>query len=200
MHACERIRPLLALAAEGELGPDEALAVGRHVEDCTACRILMARERRLARMVGGLDDPIEVDESFLDGVMQELPAEPPCGRRSRRGIKLAGLAILLALLGGAVFGSLVAPSWAGATSGPVIAIGGAGSDRGVSLGDALAGFAATLASTVLDGGSVPIEAPSVAGSVVVAAAAVLGCGLLLAAILAVLAARALRATTGWREG
>ena len=51
MSRCEEIRPLLYRVAEGETDPDEAMRTARHLSDCTSCRILLARERRLARML-----------------------------------------------------------------------------------------------------------------------------------------------------
>lgn len=112
---CRRLRPLLFQTVEGEASPEDALVVGRHVHDCTVCRILLARSRRLAEMVDAMGDPIEVDESFLEGVMDTLPersvvAEPaPAGDR-RRGLKLAGIAILAGLAGSATFVSPVGPT------------------------------------------------------------------------------------------
>ena len=88
-RSCDDLSGLLARVAEGEATPDEALAVGRHVHDCTACRIRLAKERRLAEMVSDLGDPIEVDTSFLDEVMNQLPAAPPRRTGWRRGLRLA---------------------------------------------------------------------------------------------------------------
>ena len=51
MTACDSIRPMLARRAEGELSPEEAILVGRHLSRCTACRIHCAREYRLAEML-----------------------------------------------------------------------------------------------------------------------------------------------------
>jgi len=48
---CEAIRPLLPRVADGEASPAEAMETACHLSDCTACRILLARERRLAEML-----------------------------------------------------------------------------------------------------------------------------------------------------
>lgn len=104
-HICEQIRPLLFKVAEGEAAPDEALEVGRHLPDCTVCRIRLAREVRLEQLVSEMDEPIEVDERFLEQVMASLPEGPPPKRaalrsgNTRRGLKLAGFIIAFAMLG-----------------------------------------------------------------------------------------------------
>ena len=106
MDPCSDCRPLLVRVAEGEADPDEALQVARHVPGCTPCRILLAREIRLARMLDTLDDAIPVDEAFLAEVMRALPSDPPRPLRprsaARRGLKLA------AWLGGVAIGAGIA--------------------------------------------------------------------------------------------
>ena len=97
MSECERIHPLLHRVAEGEAMPEEAMRVARHLADCTACRIIQAREIRLADMLeAGLED-LPVGEGFVRGVMARLPEGPPPrrARARRRGLKLAILATLL---------------------------------------------------------------------------------------------------------
>lgn len=102
---CRRLQPILSRLAEGEVEPRESIAVARHLPDCTACRILLARERRLARMLEqDLDDVISVGEDFPQDVMARLPEGPPPKRRKRRGLKVA-----LGMLAGAVSGALAAP-------------------------------------------------------------------------------------------
>lgn len=106
MSGCERARPLLVRSVEGELAPRAALRLARHVEACTACRILLARERRLAQVLDGLDDVVPVDASFFDSVMASLPERPAASpvptrrERLRRGLRLAGLCAGLVAGGG----------------------------------------------------------------------------------------------------
>lgn len=106
MSRCASFRPLIQAAVEGDTLPADALRVACHVRDCTACRILLARESRLKRMLDDLDEPIDVDESFFRAVMASLPerAPHPSSRvaprvRARRGLKLAGLGLVAALGG-----------------------------------------------------------------------------------------------------
>jgi hypothetical protein len=105
VSGCERARPLIVRSVVGELAPRAALRLARHVEACTACRILLARERRLAQVLDGLDDVVPVDASFFDSVMASLPdrpshASPSRRERLRRGLRLAGLSAMLVAGGG----------------------------------------------------------------------------------------------------
>jgi anti-sigma factor RsiW len=91
-RSCERVVPLLYRVAEGEASPEEAMRAARHLSDCTACRITLARERRLAAILdGALHDPLQVDEAFVRAVMDQLPQGPPPPpvRRTRRRLRLA---------------------------------------------------------------------------------------------------------------
>jgi anti-sigma factor RsiW len=136
MSCCETIRPLLSRHAEGELAPDEAIEVARHVPDCTACRILLARERRLAEMLATDLEDLPVGEDFVVAVMETLPkGPPPSRRRRRRGLELASLAGFTGLLG--IVGSEVGPlpEWAWRTVGTL----GAGLDATVVRIEAIAG-------------------------------------------------------------
>lgn len=88
---CKQIAPVLYRVAEAEATPDEAMRTARHLSDCTACRILLAREVRLAAMLEeGLTDPLQVGEDFVRTVMDNLPQGPPPARsrRDRRTLKL----------------------------------------------------------------------------------------------------------------
>ena len=107
MNGCPGFRPLIQASVEGDTRPADALRVARHVRDCTACRILLARESRLKRMLDDLDEPIEVDEGFFRSVMASLPERTPPpttlaepAARRRRGLRLAGLGAVAALSGG----------------------------------------------------------------------------------------------------
>lgn len=113
MSECERIRDVLPRAAEGEARPEESLLLARHLSGCTACRILLARERRLQDVLSGIKDPIEVESTFLERVMAALPATPPQAASKparRRGLKLAVFAGLAGTLG------LAAAAWGGAAT------------------------------------------------------------------------------------
>ena len=83
MNRCDAIRPLISRHSEGEVTPDEAIEVARHVPDCTACRILLARERRLAEMLATDLEDLPVGEEFVISVMRTLPKDPPPARRRR---------------------------------------------------------------------------------------------------------------------
>ncbi len=97
-NPCAEYRPAIGRCVEGETTPAEALQLARHLSDCTACRIVLAREIRLVRMLDGLDDSIAVEEGFLRTVMRSLPAGPPPASNARRGgLKLAGFSGALAL-------------------------------------------------------------------------------------------------------
>ena len=110
---CERIRPSLYRFAEGEAAPAESLLVARHLPDCTSCRILLARERRLQEMLDDLGDPLPLDEGFLSDVMSAISSRPQPRRRARRRLTLAvKLAIGFAVLAlGAAVASRVAPTF-----------------------------------------------------------------------------------------
>jgi anti-sigma factor RsiW len=95
MCNCDAIRPLLSHVAEGEVAPGEAMSVARHLADCTACKIVLARERRLARMLEQDLEDLPVGEEFVQSVMATLPQGPPPARSKnerRRGLRLAGFA------------------------------------------------------------------------------------------------------------
>ena len=88
MKRCDGIRPLLARVADGEATPGEAMRTALHLSDCTVCRILLARERRLATMLEHeLPDPVHVGEDFVRAVMSAVPLDPP--PRRRRGVAVA---------------------------------------------------------------------------------------------------------------
>lgn len=105
MTVCDRVRPLLSRFADGEALPQEAFIVGQHLPSCTACRILLARERRLKELLEReLPDRLPVSEEFVDSVMAVLPLDPPPRSPHRggrwRGMRLAswaGVGLLLPL-------------------------------------------------------------------------------------------------------
>ena len=106
MAECAQVRPLLYPYLEREAGPGEAMTVAAHLSDCTACKILLARKRRLARMLeDGLEDSIPVGDDFVRSVMATLPEGPPPREpepRRKRGLKLAlwaGFALVAGQIG-----------------------------------------------------------------------------------------------------
>lgn len=115
MTDCGRLRSLIVRSVDGDLEPGEAFRLARHLTTCTACRIVLARESRLAQMLDGASDTVSVDESFFGTVMASLPDRPvpralesSRETRRKRGIRLATLGALLALGGG--FAARVLPS------------------------------------------------------------------------------------------
>ena len=75
MRDCERILPVISRLAEGEASPQEALDGARHLPVCTACRILLARERRLAMLIEADLPDLPVGEGFVAAVMAKLNVE-----------------------------------------------------------------------------------------------------------------------------
>jgi hypothetical protein len=107
MTGCRRIRPLIVRSVDGDLEPGEALRLASHLTTCTACRIILARESRLAAMLDGAADAVNVDESFFVTVMASLPdrpvrpaLEPVRDSRRKRGLRLASWGAIAALCGG----------------------------------------------------------------------------------------------------
>jgi hypothetical protein len=94
---------MLPRAVEGEVSPSESLTLARHLPRCTACRILLARERRLAEMLDAIEDTLPVDREFAASVMGALPEGPPpepasaLVRARRRGLGIAGVVGLVGL-------------------------------------------------------------------------------------------------------
>ncbi len=115
MKRCRDLRPSLFRAVEGDLAPAESLRLARHLDDCTACKIVLARERRLAQALDGMLDRLPVDAAFVDRVMAELPPPParpvvaaPSRRRRRRGLRLVSL-LVAGIAGGSA--ALLAGGW-----------------------------------------------------------------------------------------
>ncbi len=115
MNRCATVRPWIARSVDFDLEPGEALRLARHLARCTACRIALAREFRLAEMLGGVDDAFGIDESFFAAVMASLPELPvrpgiEVSRRARwrRGLRLAAFGSVGAL--GAGLAARVLPS------------------------------------------------------------------------------------------
>jgi len=115
MTGCRRLRPFIARSVDGDLEPGEALRLAGHLTNCTSCRIVLARESRLAAMLDGATEAVSVDESFFATVMASLPDQPvrPAVQLSRetrrkRGLRLAAWGAIAALCGG--LGARVLPS------------------------------------------------------------------------------------------
>jgi hypothetical protein len=109
--------------AEHEAEPAEAIEAARHLPRCTACKILLARERRLAALLEHELADLSVDDAFVRDVMDTLPASPPrpaAQIRVLRGMKLACLAGLLLLYGASVAPHLPAPSPSGWFPAPAV--------------------------------------------------------------------------------
>jgi predicted anti-sigma-YlaC factor YlaD len=189
MSACRRLRPALLRVADGDAAPAESLRVARHVASCTACRIVVHRERRLRAVLDGLEDA-PADAAFLDRVMEALPSTPPPppigveARRlawlRRRRSRLLGIGILLAGSGAAAAHAIGSAFWGGGTGLPQLS---QLAENGSALG------ALVLALLTTAGSAVPgaFEMPHVAIPAGVAAAASLS----LAGVLALGAAAVL---------
>lgn len=108
MATCASFRCTLPRAVEGEMTPTESLRLARHLPHCTACRIRLARERRLAELLDAIEDILPVDSGFAEGVMGALPEGPPpapvggMAKLRRRGLKLVGLVALIGAAAGLV--------------------------------------------------------------------------------------------------
>ena len=108
MIRCDLIGPLLSRVADGDAVPAEVTRVARHIEACTCCGILLARERRLSAAIDTIRD-VEVGELFTAKVMKRLPAKFHRRRRDRRGLRLAVVGGLIALA--LVVGSASRQGW-----------------------------------------------------------------------------------------
>jgi len=144
---CEHFRSLLSRFAEGEAGPAEALGIARHIAACTACKIVLARERRLHEALEELGDPVSVDDEFSRLVMAALPAGPPPAARNprRRGLRLAGLVTLVSLGGAAAVRLLSLP----AGSEPVRLVSRLDLEGGSRLLDGLGQLAGAAAAMIM---------------------------------------------------
>jgi len=107
MSRCRSVQAWIVRSVDGDLAPVEALRLARHLATCTGCRIVQAKEARLAEMLDADDDGFAVDESFFESVMASLPelpvkpaAEVSRRARWRRGLRLASMASLGALAAG----------------------------------------------------------------------------------------------------
>jgi len=107
MTGCRRMRPWIVRSVDGDLDPGEALRLARHFATCTTCRIVLARESRLAEMLDGAADALSVGESFFGEIMASLPDLPvrpgvKLSRKARgkRGLRLAAWGSVAVLGGG----------------------------------------------------------------------------------------------------
>ena len=162
MSECREIQPLLSRMAESEAEPSEAMQVARHLEGCTTCRILLARERRLGDFLeNGLRDSIPVGEDFARAVMKKLPEtapDRPSKTARRRGLRLAligGAALLLSPLPAASLPRVASLE----LSSPM----GLDAEHALQPGfEALSGLGA-MALDALTGGPLPDLTPMLAG-------------------------------------
>jgi anti-sigma factor RsiW len=195
VKTCEMLRPLLSRFAEGEADPEEAMGVAAHLGRCTACKIVLARERRLHEALDGLGDAVSEDEEFSRLVMEALPPAPPANalRTRRRGLRLAGL-IVVGSVGGALALRLAGFS---SGAGPARLVSELDLESGSRLlggVERLTGFAAAVLGKIVSG--VPVLLRPVGGSglgavvaPLLAALALLACGSLLAVTTWVVARR-----------
>jgi len=107
MNRCRGIRAWIVRSVDGDLEPGEALRLARHLATCTACRIVLARESRLAEILDGADDGVGVDENLFGAVMASLPDLPvrpavELSRKTRwrRGLRLAAWGSVAVLAAG----------------------------------------------------------------------------------------------------
>lgn len=101
MEDCRSIGPLISRVVEGEATPIDSLRVARHGADCTHCKIVLSRERRLAQLLEQGLPELSIGEDLVAVVMEKLPEGPPPSRRGRHeGLRLASL-----------FGGLVGGIW-----------------------------------------------------------------------------------------
>lgn len=102
--SCEAIRGDMARHVDGECDPRTSYEIARHLPECTACRIVLARERRLREALDVLPIDAAEDTRIVDRVMDALgespaPRSQAVERRVRRGLRLAGLLGTVAWLG-----------------------------------------------------------------------------------------------------
>ncbi len=102
--SCEAIRGELARHVDGECDPRTSYEIARHLPECTVCRIVLARERRLREALDVL--PVDAAENarIVDRVMDALGDKAPprsrvVDRGARRGLRLASLLGAFAWLG-----------------------------------------------------------------------------------------------------
>jgi anti-sigma factor RsiW len=153
MTRCDLIAPLLPRVADGDAEPAETVCVARHIETCTCCGILLARERRLSETIETMRN-IEVGDLFTRAVMDRLPAKLQKRKRDRRGLRLAGISGAIALA--TVLASATRSGWnAGIPS-------AAPPSLPADIADPAAGSMIALAQMVLMALQSVVEAPLVA--------------------------------------
>jgi anti-sigma factor RsiW len=185
MKTCERLRPLLSRFAEGEADPEEALGVAAHLGDCTACKIVLARERRLHEALEVMCDAVPVDEEFSRLVMAALPAAPPpnFSLARRRGLRLAGL-LAIGSVGGALALRLLGFAAGAGPARLVSRLDFEGGSRLLNGLETLTGVAAALLGRIASGAHAPLRPVGgdlrLAFAPLAAALALLACGTILA--------------------
>ncbi len=94
-ESCPELSAVIGRTVDGEATPDESLRLARHLSECTACRIVLARERRLAEALNEMEDAAIDDEALRARIMDSLAnrASPRRGTLPRtvfrRGLRLA---------------------------------------------------------------------------------------------------------------
>jgi hypothetical protein len=190
---CESISGALGRVVDGEASPAESFRVARHLPGCTGCRILLARERRLAAALDGLVGPDANDPDLLERVMASLGKRPvpkpvtPGKRLARRGLRLAALLTAIPALEWAAQAAegwrWTAPAWASASPAAETIAGRLG---------ALAASAAATFAAAGDIGPVPALGISLTGLLAGAASSLAIAGGGLATVLALVLATGVR--------
>jgi hypothetical protein len=99
----ERAQELILDLAYGELAPDDAREVARHIEECSECAAEWARIASTRRASSRLADPR--DDHRRDAILsaaRQAVARPPARRRSRAAMWTVGAGMAVAVIVGGV--------------------------------------------------------------------------------------------------
>lgn len=159
--SCAEMSVRIGRVVDGEATPEDALRLARHLPACTACRIVLARERRLAEALNGMEDDAVDDGAFRARVMDSL-GNRSCPRREdvprsalRRGLRLAGWLAALPALECARY-----LAWRFDWGGLSLALGHPDPERAVGL---LVGWAGAAASSLAASNPAVLSFPALPG-------------------------------------